>query len=40
MQAILHVVKVGYYLLLPLATLAFKFNHCLLLSVVIYYIGY
>ena len=28
-------VKVGYYALLPLAALAFKFIHCLLLSIVI-----
>ena len=32
-------VKVGYYLLLPLAALAFKFIHCLL-SFIILYIRY
>ena len=40
MQAILHFVKVGYYPLLPLAALAFKFIHCLLMSIVFYYIVY
>ena len=33
-------VKVGYYLLLSLASLAFYFIHCLLVSIVIYYIVY
>ena len=44
---ILHFVKVGYYPLLSLGALAFKFMHsltvvvcCLWLSTVIYYIGY
>ena len=36
----LNLVKVGYYPLLPLAALAFKVVHCLLLSIVIYYIVY
>ena len=33
-------VKVGYYPLLSLAVLAFNFIHCLLLSIVNYYIVY
>ena len=32
--------RLGYYPLLSLAVLAFKFIHCLLLSIVIYYIVY
>ena len=35
-----NLVKVGYYPLLPLAVLAFKVFHCLLLPVVIYYLLY
>ena len=35
-----NLVKVGYYPLLPLAVLAFKVVHCLLLSIVIYYVLY
>ena len=35
-----NLVKVGYDPLLPLAMQAFKVVHCLLLSIVIYYIVY
>ena len=40
MKAILLIVKVGYYPLLPLAVLTFYFIYCLLLSIVIYCITY